>query len=150
MNLLNKLFARRKAQPPAATEEVSHRAVTQFIGGEISEQEMLARLFGGFIYVPLAEAPKMEQGRLKGWKPATVSKPDASQWLVAFTDSEAASSFAVQNDYSFGLSTGTEWVLGVLPPGHGLVLNPGSQYLFEWSAEAISLYKLEASGRTAS
>ncbi len=150
MNLLYKLFAPKKAQPPTAPEDISHRAVTRFTEGKISEREMLARLVGGFIYVPLAEPPKMEQRRLKSWKPATVSKLDASQWLVAFTDKEAASSFAVRNDYLFGLSTGTEWVLGELPPGHGLVLNLGSQYLFEWSAEAISRYKLEVLGHTAS
>jgi hypothetical protein len=95
MNLLSKLFARKKTQPTTAPEDASHQAVIQFMEGKISEQEMLARLVAGFISIPLAEPPKMEQGSLQSWKPATVSKPDASQWLVAFTDSEAASSFAV-------------------------------------------------------
>ncbi len=140
MNILTKLFALMKTQSPFVPEDASHRAVTQFIKGEVPEEEMLARLVAGFISVPLAEPPKMEQGNIKSWKPATVSKPDGSQWLVAFTDTEAASLFGSQNGYSFGLSTGTRWVLQVLPPGYGLVINLGSQYLFEWSAEEVSEY----------
>ena len=150
MNLLAKLFAGKKTQSPTAPEDASHRAVTQFMKGQISRQEMLARLVAGFISVPLAEPPKMEKGYLKSWKPATTSKTDASQWLVAFTYTEAGSTFGLQNNYLFGISTSTEWLLDVLPPGHGLVLNPGSQYLFEWSAEEISKYKLEVLGHSAS
>jgi hypothetical protein len=150
MNLLARLFADKKTQSPTAPEEASHRAVTQFTKGEISRQEMLARLVAGFISIPLAEPPKMEKGYLKSWKPATVSKANASQWLVAFTYTEAGSTFGLKNDYSFILSTGTKWLLDVLPPGHGLVLNLGSQYLFEWSAEEISKYKIEVLGHSAS
>jgi SseB protein N-terminal domain len=150
MNLLSKLFAGKKTQGAASLEEVSHQAVTQFIKGEISVPQMLPRLVAGFISVPLAEPPKMAQDNIESWKPATVSKHDGSQWLVAFTSTQAASSFSSLNNYPFGISTSTKWVLDVLPPAHGIVFNLGSQYLFEWSAEGISQYKLEVLGRSAS
>lgn len=150
MNLLSKLFAGKKTQGTTSPEDVSHRAVTEFIEGEISSQQMLARLVAGFISVPLAEPPKMAQDNIQSWKPATVSKHDGSQWLVAFTSTEAASSFGSLNHYPFGISTSTKWVLDELPPGHGIVFNLGSQYLFEWSAEEISQYRLEVLGPSAS
>lgn len=150
MNLLSKLFAGKKTRGTTSPEDVSHRAVTQFVGGEISAPQMLARLFAGFISVPLAEPPKMARGDIESWKPATVSKHDDSQWLVAFTSTEAAASFGSLNNYPFLISTSTKWVLDVLPPGHGIVFNLGSQYLFEWGAEEIAQYRLEVSGPSAS
>lgn len=121
----------------------SFPAVTQFLEGKLSEQELLARLMAGFIVVPLAQEPVIEGDAIKVWTPAIISKPEGSHWQLVFTSSEANSEFAVQNNYRFELLTGTEWVIRGLPPGRGLIFNMGLAHHFEWSADGISMFKFD-------
>ena len=45
--------------------------------------------------------------------------------------------FAERENYPFALTTRTDWVLGAMPPEHGLLLNMGTVHYLEWSAEGI-------------
>ena len=143
MNFLARLFAGKKAKRNSLTEEnvsTSHTAVTLLLEGKISDMEALPILVAGFIIVPLAKEPEREGTIIKKWSPATASKPDGSQWVVAFTNKEAHLAFVERNNYPFALTTSTDWVLGALLPEHGLVLNPGTEHHLEWNAEGISRF----------
>ncbi len=104
---------------------------------------MLDVLIAGALIVPLSEPPKLDGKDLASWHPATVSKSDGSQWLVAFTESELAVEFSSSNP-AFGYqfeSTGG-FVVNVMPPGHGLVVNIGlADLMFEWDESGLSRYK---------
>lgn len=143
MNFLARLFA-GKAKRNNLTEEnlsTSHTAVTQFAEGKISDEEALSILAAGFITVPLAKEPVREGADIKKWMPVSVSKADGSQWVVAFTNSAAHLAFVERKNYPFALTTSTDWVLGALPPEHGLVLNIGTAHQLEWSAEGIRRFR---------
>jgi hypothetical protein len=140
MNFLARLFAGAKAKPHNLTEDnlyMSHAAVTQLQEGKISEVEALPILAAGFIIVPLGKEPERDGTYIKKWCPATVAKADGSGWVLAFTNKEAHMAFAERENYPFALTTSTDWVLGALPPEHGLMLNMGTAHYLEWSAEGI-------------
>ena len=146
MNFLSKLLSGVKGQGGDLAERKvlqSHIAVTQFLEGRISEQELSARLLDGFIIIPLAKEPLMEGDVIKAWNPAIFQKADGTQWQVVFTSSEAHSEFAVQNSYPFGLQTSTEFLISMLPPERGLMFNIGTAHYFEWSAEGIRRFRSE-------
>lgn len=148
MELFSKLFKRRKTSDTlgSSAEDMAntHEAIQLARKGEISTAEMLERLVNGWLFVPLAGPPQMAGNAIERWKPATVSKGDGSQWLVAFTDTELASEFAKHNSsYEHGLRTQTDWVLQALPEEHGLVFNLGSSDMFEWNAKGVKHYKAE-------
>jgi len=77
------------------------------------------------------------------WKPATVTKQaNGAQYLVAFTDKELMDVFAKTNDkYSFAYRVEGTWLLNVLPDGHGIAFNLGSDNGVEWPVEGIAAYK---------
>ncbi|HEX7314404.1 MAG TPA: SseB family protein [Pyrinomonadaceae bacterium] len=140
MNFLARFFAGAKAKRNNLTEEnlsMSHIAVTQLQEGKISDEEALAILAAGFIIVPLGKEPERDGTNIKKWSPATVSKADGSGWVLAFTNKEAHMAFVERENYPFALTTSTDWVLGAMPPEHGLMLNMGTAYHLEWSAEGI-------------
>ena len=140
MNFLSKLLAGLKAKDSDLGKHklsLSHMAITQFVEGKMSAEELFARLMTGFIIIPLAQEPVIEGDSIKVWTPATVTKADGSQWQLVFTSSENNSEFAIQNNYPFELLTGTEWIISQLPPGRGLIFNIGMAHHFEWNADAI-------------
>lgn len=140
MNFLARLFAGAKARRNNLTEEnlsIAHMAVTQLQEGKISDVEALPILVAGFIIVPLAKEPERDGFNIKKWSPATVSKADGSGWVLAFTNKEAHMAFVERQNYPFALTTRTDWVLGAIPPEHGLMLNMGTAHYLEWSAEGI-------------
>jgi hypothetical protein len=150
MKFLSKLLAGLKAPDSNLGKHklaLSHLAVTEFVEGTMSDQELLTRLMAGFIIVPLAEEPIMEGDCIKVWTPAIITKADGSQWQLVFTSSEANTEFAIQNNYRFELLTGTEWVIRQLPPGRGLIFNIGLAHHFEWTAEGISRIKFDVLGQ---
>ena len=144
MNLLARLFAGKKAKRNNLTEEnlsTSHTAVTLLLEGKISDEEALPILVAGFIFVPLAKEPEGDGTHIKKWNPAIVAKADGSQWVLAFTNKEDHMAFAARENYRFALTTSTDWVLGALPPEHGLMLNMGTAHYLEWSAEGIRRFR---------
>lgn len=146
MNFLSKLLSGTKAHGDNLGNRklsLSHLAVTQFLEGKISEQELLARVMDGFILVPLAEEPVIEGDVIKVWTPAVFGKADGSQWQLVFTSSEAHSEFATKNNYLFCLQTSTESIISKLPPERGLMFNIGSAHYLEWSAEGIRRVRSE-------
>ena len=150
MNLLKKLLGNSKtpeSDPPSEPAALSaHAAIQEARAGRLSVQEMIASLAKSSLFIPLAAPPKMDGEAIRAWKPSTVSKPDGSQWIAAFTLPELASEFCKQSPaFSYGISVGTKWLLQALPPAHGIVINIGTTQGFEWSAAGISEYKASAS-----
>jgi len=145
-----KLFDRfrRNSPPPSLASEVdaispsAHDAIQQARAGRLTIGEMLTCLAKSSLFIPLAAPPKMVGEAVVAWEPCTISKPDRSQWLVAFTKQDLASEFCKQAPaYSYGMSIGTTWLLEVLPPDHGIVINVGTTQGFEWSAAGVAEYK---------
>lgn len=147
MSLITKFFGRKPAAAASISDEnlsSSHQAIELARQGRISVKEMLDRLASANLFVPLADPPLIDGERVRSWKPATVSKPDRSQWVVAFTSADLATAFSKQNPvYSHGLSVKTTWVLSALPEAHGLAVNIGSASMFEWNAEGLRRYKAD-------
>jgi len=147
MTFITRLFGRTVADAASISDDnlsSSHQAIELARQGRIPINEMLDRLVSANLFVPLAEPPIMDGQRLRSWRPATLSKHDGSQWVVAFSSLELATAFGKQNPgYSHGLSVETKWILQALPPAHGLVVNVGSGSLFEWNAEGLLRYKAD-------
>jgi len=146
MNLISKLLGRNKGGAGADPQKPAlgaREAIELARQGRIPVQEMLGFLVASNLFIPLVEPPSMDAEIIKSWKPATVSKEDGSQWLVAFTDAEFSAHFTKYNqNYSHGMSVQAQWLLRAVPPAHGLVVNMGTpDSMFEWSADGLSSYK---------
>lgn len=125
----------------AATE-----AIRAARAGQRSTQEMLGAVLAAQVSIPLAEPPVMDGARLLSWKPATVSRDaDGAQFLVVFTDDELDGKYARwRPEYSYRLRTGADWLINVLPAGHGILFNlGGGDILFEWPADGILAYRTD-------
>jgi hypothetical protein len=139
---------------PSPEEQLSseHVAIQLARQGRIPVKDMLESLVAGRVFVPLAAPPQIDGDAIRSWNPATVSKADGSQWLVAFTNAQLAAQFTKQNShYSHGIQVSTRWVLEALPPACGLAVNIGeAESMFEWSADGLCRYKKHASAQSAS
>ena len=110
-------------------------------------REHIAQLVAGKIVVPVVEPPLIEDSRISGWTPARVAKPDGSQWVIAFTTKERASQFCDSDpDYGLYIDVDTQWVLYALPPDCGIVFDPGTEDMFQWSAAGIAKYTKDILG----
>lgn len=154
MKILSKLLGRKDPAGVEPSDEArslrAHEAIGLARQGQLPVKDMLGRLVASKLLVPLADVPQMDGEKVKSWRPATLSKPDGSQWLVGFTNANLGGTFAKENGYSHAISVDAAWVLEALPPGHGLVINVASDRMFEWSAQGISHYKAEVLARGAS
>ena len=121
-------------------------AIREARAGRITMREMLRTVLAAQVFVPLSDPPSVEGNALKSWKPATVTKEAGDpSFLLAFTDIALATSFAQSNlAYCYGLLVDAQWLLSILPPNHGLALNPGGGSSFDWSAAGISAYQAES------
>lgn len=109
-------------------------------------QEMLRTLLATQVIIPLAEQPVMDGARLLSWKPATVSKDaDGGPFLVIFTDEELDAKYARwRPEYPYRLRTGADWLIRVLPAGHGVLFNlGGGDLMFEWPAQGIQAHRAD-------
>jgi hypothetical protein len=135
---------------PAMTEQAvpaAHLALQLGKHGRIPGDEMLRQLSTGHLVVPLSEPPTIEDGAITTWKPATASRADGSQWLIAFTTPELAFAYCRKTpDYGHCMTVETNWVLLMLPSGLNLVLNPNSPYMLEWDAESVARYTKDVLG----
>ena len=95
--------------------------------------------------MPIAELPHVSSDVLKGitgWRPANVSRADGSQWLVAFTSEELAAAFSESEPaYPLQMSAATAWVVEMLPPDWGIVLNLRTEDMITWNAAGVAKFK---------
>ena len=125
----------------------AHLAIRLAKEGRLSGKDMLGYLVAGKITVPLTEPPRIENGKIADWHPATASREDGTHWLIAFTLPEMASAFGdVETQYGFYMTVDTRWVLERLPPQFGIVFNLRSEEMFEWKAEGLGKYKKDFLG----
>ena len=114
--------------------------------GSLPTQQMLRSVLATQVIVPLADPPVMDGGRLLSWKPATVSRDvDGEQFVVVFTDEELDGKYAMwRPEYAYRLRVGADWLINVLPAGHGIVFNlGGGEIMFEWPTRDIQAYRAD-------
>lgn len=114
--------------------------------GHLPMQEMLRSILATQVIVPLADPPVMDGARLLSWKPATVSRDaDGEQFLVVFTDEELDVKYARwRPEYPFRLHVTADWLITVLPAGHGIVFNlGGGDIMLEWPARGILAHRAD-------
>jgi hypothetical protein len=114
--------------------------------GHLPAQQMLQTILATQVIVPLADPPVMDGARMLSWKPATVSRDaDGEQFVVVFTDEELDGKYARwRPEYAFRLRVGADWLISVLPAGHGIVFNlGGGDIMFEWPATSIQAHRAE-------
>lgn len=107
---------------------------------------MLQSILVTQVIVPLAEPPVMDGARMLSWKPATVSRDaDGQQFVVVFTDEELDGKYGKwRPEYPYRLRVGADWLITVLPAGHGLVFNlGGGEIMFEWPARGIQAHRAD-------
>jgi hypothetical protein len=147
MSLFSRIFGGAKAEVSSSGSVAAvgdaDAAIRDARAGRTTIPEMLQRVMAAQVFVPLADAPVMEGASISRWKPATVTKPtDGAQFVVAFTDPALMTAFARSNpQYSYGFAVLASWLVGALPPGHGIVFNPGADHALEWTAATIATYQ---------
>jgi hypothetical protein len=107
---------------------------------------MLDSILTTQVIVPLAEPPVMDGARMRSWKPATVSRDaDGEQFVVVFTDETLDGQYARwRPEYPYRLRVGADWLITVLPAGHGIVFNlGGGEIMFEWPASGILAHRAD-------
>jgi hypothetical protein len=138
MGILSSIF---RTKSHSAELQKADRAIQLGRAGKITPAEMLAELLRGQVLIPLANTPELAGDRLVSWNPATVSKSDGHQFLLAFSDGAVHDAFVKQTPaYSYAFLANARWVIGVLPAGHGMLFNAGGDNVFEWSASGIANY----------
>ena len=114
--------------------------------GQLSMQQMLSSVLAAQVIVPLADPPVMDGARMLSWKPATVSRDaDGQQFVVVFTDEELDGKYARwRPEYSYRLRVTADWLVTVLPAGHGIVFNlGGGDIMLEWPARGILAHRAD-------
>lgn len=105
-------------------------------------EQMLRAILAAQVLVPLAEPPLIADNHIRSWKPATVTRrDDGEQFVLAFTDEELDNDyFKRRPDYPYRLKVSADWLIGVLPAGHGIAFNVGGENILEWPARGIMAY----------
>ncbi|HZP67055.1 MAG TPA: SseB family protein [Rudaea sp.] len=125
----------------------AHLALALAKEGRISGAEMLSRLAAGHVVVPTSEMPRLEGNTITGWRPATLSRADGSQWLAAFTTSKLASDFCdAEPTYGFYVEVSTRWLLATLPEGYGIVFNLRTPFQLDWNPQGLAKYRRDVLG----
>lgn len=121
-------------------------AIRSARAGSLSTGQLLRSILSTQIIVPLAEPPVMDGAHMLSWKPATVSRDtDGQQFVVVFTDDELDIKYAKwRPEYPYRLRVGADWLITVLPAGHGILINlGGGDLMFEWPASDILAYRAD-------
>jgi hypothetical protein len=130
--------------PETGTSSEAGEAIRAARAGTLPLEHMLSALLAAKVSVPLAEPPVMEGARMLSWKPATVTRDtDGQQFVVVFTDHKLDGQYAKwRPEYPIRLRVDGDWLMPVLPAGHGIIFNlGGGEILFEWSARDILAYQ---------
>ena len=118
-------------------------AIREARAGRMSVPDMVKVVVAAQVYVPLAAEPVMEGNKITRWKPATITKQaDGSKLLVAFTDQKLLTAFSRKAaEYPVAFLADVGWILGALPPAHGIGFNLDGENWFEWTAEAVAVHR---------
>lgn len=130
--------------PETGTRSDAGEAIRAARAGSLAREQLLSALLTAKVSVPLAEPPVMEGARLLSWKPATVTRDaDGEQFIVVFTDEKLDGQYAKwRPEYPIRLRVDGDWLVSVLPAGHGVIFNlGGGEILFEWPADDIAAYR---------
>lgn len=104
--------------------------------------EVLRRLVDGQVLVPLHAMPQIEDDAIVSWDPASLAKADGSNWIVVFTLREYLDAFCAANPAcATYMKVDTRWVVTRLPGNLGIVFNPQTPGMLQWSAPGIAKYR---------
>lgn len=118
------------------------KAIIEASQGKVEIKDMLDKIISAQVFVPMSAPPKMEKDVIKSWQPATVTHPERGDYLVAFTDEKSRNNFIEEHpEYKLGMLMETHFLMGILPPGHGILFNIGGESCFEWDVRGISAYR---------
>jgi hypothetical protein len=119
-----------------------HTALQSCKQGKLGGREAIGKIVAGTLWVPMHEPPALEDGRITRWRPSNASKPDGSQWLIAFTCDALATAWCHRNpDQATCMAVDTRWVLALLPKEWGIVFNLHTEDMLEWSASGRAKYE---------
>ena len=120
----------------------THEALRLGREKKIPGSEVLSRLVAGQVIVPLRDMPAIEDNVISGWDPAILGKPDGTHWVAAFTMKAHLDAFCSANpEYATYLTIDTRWVVTQLPANLGIVFNPQTADMLQWSAAGIAKYR---------
>ena len=125
----------------------AHRAIQLGKKGLLPGKQVLEQLVDGKVAVPIHELPRIEKGVITAWRPASVSKADGSQWIVAYTLSALAAAFCESNPATgLYVDVDTRWMLSMLPDSYGVVFNLRTPDMLEWNAAGLAKFKKDVLG----
>ena len=111
-----------------------------FRAGRISPEQALGGLLPAHVAILLAEEPVFDGDRVGSWKPVTGSNESGGQFLLVFTDRALLTEVSRSTGCSFVFVSSVEWVISMLPPGHGISFNNGGENALEWGGEGIGAF----------
>ncbi|MCD6059967.1 MAG: hypothetical protein K0S16_278 [Moraxellaceae bacterium] len=107
-------------------------------GGELSLADLLARLVGEQVFILLDRDPGPEEARDDKAAPLVLNNPQGLPVLAIFTAPERAISMtATFPQFAHGVWVEFAWLLRLVRPGFGIVMNPGTLAGFEMPPETV-------------
>lgn len=112
--------------------------------GEQSIDELMAQLQDTQVFILLDRDPGPEDARDDNATPLLLNNAQGQSMLAMFTAPERSISMTLAfPQYGFGLWTDFRWLLRLVRPGIGLVMNPGALAGFEMPADAVARLQAE-------
>lgn len=112
--------------------------------GRLSTAGLIEQLLASQVFILLDRDPGPEDARDDEARPLLLSNAQGQPVLAMFSAPERAISMAVSfPQYGFGLQVECRWLLRLVRPGVGLVMNPGAMAGFELPADTVLALQAE-------
>lgn len=108
---------------------------------------LIARLQDAQVFLLLDRDPGPEEARDESAQPLTLNNARGQPVLALFSAPERSISMTLAYpQFAFGVWVEFRWLLRLVRPGVGLVLNPGAVAGFEMPAEGVTALQAELGG----
>lgn len=115
--------------------------------GEGTIDALIDRLQQAPVFLLLDRDPGPEAARNEDARPLTLANAQGLPVLAMFSAPERSISMTLAwPGYAFGVWVEFRWLLRLVSPGVGLVLNPGAVAGFEMPADAVTQLQAELAG----
>lgn len=112
--------------------------------GRLSTAGLIEQLLASQVFILLDRDPGPEDARDDEARPLLLSNAQGQPVLAMFSAPERAISMTVSfPQYGFGLQVEFRWLLRLVRPGVGLVMNPGAVAGFELPADTVLALQAE-------
>ena len=137
MGILNGLFGTPAPSDPLERALLAYaqgRASVEWLSNELREAQLVVLLPGDGSAI--AEGTPV--------RPLAVSTPLGHSVVCVFTSPAHAHELRAQyRAWGTELLVDFEWLIAMLPPGHGIVINPGHDACAFWSPEEVDRFRGE-------